>query len=188
MVMNSYRSLCFIALVLGWLCSTRQAHLSAQSLDKFVLMSKREHTTLYFVKPKYQYEMEGKARKLSYDFTYLDNADSVALLISVYSPQALEGKSLSIKQPGKADLSLNVEYIARTPQSQRWHNRMRVWLSYKEWEGLYSEREPYRIVVAQPNGSNLSFATKAKQWETLCKQYQSLFTYIRLNRPVGRVD
>lgn len=187
-MMNSYRSLCFIALVLAVLCFSKQAHLSAQNLDKFVLMSKREHTTLYFVKPKYQYETEGKVRKLSYDFTYLDNADSVALLISVYSPHALEDKCLSIRQQGKVDLSLNVEYIARTPQSKGWHNRMRVWLSYKEWEGLYSERDPYRIVVAQPDGSSLSFATKAKQWEALCKQYQSLFTYIRLNRPVGRAD
>lgn len=181
--MRSIRLFCFIALSSVLLFSSAQLGLSAQNLDKFVLTSKREHATLYFVKPNYQYEVEGKTRKLSYDFTYLDDMDSVALLVSVYSSHALEAKSVSIKQQGKADLSLGVEYIARTPKSKLWHNRMRIWLPYKVWEGFYVERAPYQLVFTLPDGSTLSFATKAKHWEELRKQYLDLFTYINLNRP-----
>ncbi len=60
---------------------------------------------------------------------------------------------------------------------------MRIWLPYKVWEGFYAERAPYQLVFTLPDGSTLSFATKAKQWEALRRQYQELFAYMRLNRP-----
>ena len=159
---------------------------SAQNMKNFYRQAKHDEGTLYFVFPREMACCEagpgGFSGSLSYDYTYLDARDSVAMLMTVATDGVFEADSVCFETVRGA-FGFGAEPIYRTAGKREWRSRLRCVVPYDLWAEMYRASEPFVLrVYSSKSGAGPGFSDKRKTWKKIRPYFGTLQETIRLNR------
>ena len=155
--MKTWRILALLLMMM-----TTSVCLAGGDISKKVKFMRGDNGTVYFVVPQKMAKVsDSKALKnLSYDVSYLNSEDSVSFLGTVISRKFQKFTEATISAKGLPEIQADIEVIYIEPKGNKYENRLRIRISYKDFKNLYSNSVPY--VVDYGNG--LRFGFKDKSW------------------------
>jgi len=159
---------------------------SAQNMKNFYRQTQHAEGTLYFVLPREMPCDETKsieaAGPMSYDYTYLDARDSVAMLMTVATDRSFVPDSVRI-ETHLTEFRCAVEPIYCVAVRRGWQSRFRCVVPYGFWEEMYTGDDPFVLCVFSVGGEvRLGFSDKKREREKIRPYFERLQETIRLNR------
>ncbi len=167
----------------------------AQNLEKFMRATNMESGMLYFVLPQKMKRVEGKnlaKKKLEYDYTYVSNADSVRLLLTLSTRSAFRGDSLYIATPLVKALPVPaakchyfgfpLKTIFKEPRGKYWVNRMEAWLPFAQWKSFYSAENPLIFSFSLEKPYDIQYALIGRKCRKQRENYRLFFDMLELNQ------
>lgn len=173
----------YFTLITTILCFS-QALLFGQSMSKFYKSSTTDKGILYFIKPQKMKITEGKklaAKKLYHDYTYVQNADSVRLLLTLKTKEVFTGDSIYFYNKESKLTSYPLKTIYKEYKSHKWVNRLESFLAYKDWYHLYSGDKPAAFFFKLKDGKEIHYSFTECKWKKLKTKYQIFYEMLKLN-------
>lgn len=127
--------------------------------------------------------IDKKSKDLKYDFTYLQQTDSVTLLATIVSQTAFTPDSLHISCCGK-NYAVPTELVYLTPAKNKFDIRIKADLPFDIWEDLYTCTNPYTLYYKMKNGNQteiLSFGYNSKKWKSIREKTFLIISSVKIN-------
>lgn len=124
-----------------------------------------------------------KPGSIDYDYTYVQNPDSVSLLFSIELDKAYKPISTDI-QTCDTTYTYTPELIYADPKGKGFKCRMKISFPYSDWQDIYSCTTPFKIILLFGNDSiseSYIFGFSGKKWEKHRKDLQQLLETIKYN-------
>lgn len=124
-------------------------------------------------------------KKIKYDYTYTKSNDSVVMLSTIKVPtESGTPESLEWKFCGRSILT-KPELIYVSPYKDRLEYRLRITVSFKDWEEIISCDAPYQITYKfiDPHSSvyNFEFSYDRSKWNKVKKELSQIKNIIQIS-------
>lgn len=123
------------------------------------------------------------SKKIQYDFTYTQRTDSVAMIMSVKIKNAVKFENIKITADDFSEDYIP-EIIYVKPSGSSMNFRIRIMLSFSDFEKIYNSPRPF-ILALFPNNSQhfgkLEFGYDSKNWGKHRADMLSIINIIKLN-------
>lgn len=165
--------------------------LSASNVSKMYVQRTSGDLSLFFIysqKMPLTKDSKDKTKALEYDYTYAQVLDSVAMLYTVVLPNPVNDLHASFEyfssEGSKEVASYNPETIYVKPKGDKFTYRMRIMMSFEDFEALYASELPFNFSLAysyQGSDHSFSFAYPEKKWIKNRENMAAIIQLIRLN-------
>jgi len=127
--------------------------------------------------------LDKKSKDLKYDFTYLQQTDSVTILASMSRESSCTPDSLIITYCGHT-YSAPAELLYLTPDKNKFDIRIKASIPYQVWHDIYSCVNPFILQYTMRNGDLLytySFGYNSKKWKSNRQKIYTIINSIKIN-------
>lgn len=120
-------------------------------------------------------------KNLKYDFTYVEETDSVSYLSTLRTQQFEVPDSVAIHYCGQEYIS-KAEIIYITPKGKLMECRVRAMLPFDVWHGMYQCATPYVVEYRfNKSGRCFVFGIRPNKWKNESQAVSSIMNIIKLN-------
>jgi len=127
--------------------------------------------------------LDKKSKDLKYDFTYLQETDSVTLLASMVTESSCRPDSLIITYCGNI-YSTPAELLYLTPKKDKFDIRVKAAIPYEVWHNIYTCAKPFILQYTMRKGDTLdtyAFGYNCKKWKSNREKYYRIINSIKIN-------
>lgn len=151
----------------------------------YVMRNSHEGNLVYIFEQKMpKVNTDNKITDIKYDYTYVENPDSVTFLSYITLPQSENPVSISF-QNNEIEYSQKTELIFVQPKGNKFQYRLKISLPFNIWKSLYEDPIPFRIQYSfDRNGQFVDyvFGYKGKKWESNRQKILEIINIIELNK------
>ncbi|MDE7382034.1 MAG: hypothetical protein K2N03_07920 [Muribaculaceae bacterium] len=161
-------------------------NLSATNVkDMFVQRSTGDESLFFIFSQSLPGQRENREspKKLDYDFTYVQKTDSVTMLMTVNLPKSPKKLLISV-ETGNNTFEKEAEIIFVKPAKSSYSYRLRIMLSFKEFEEMYESSSPFTISLHYDYINKLydyKFRLSQNKWLDNRKKMMDIIELIKLN-------
>ncbi|MDE6368117.1 MAG: hypothetical protein K2K94_02645 [Muribaculaceae bacterium] len=123
------------------------------------------------------------AKKISYDYTYLEQTDSVAMLMTLHLPVVIKNIEMTVAY-NNSHYSDAAELIYVAAKGNKFEYRLRFMMPFHVFEKMYATDTPF-VIKIQGNSdgkeSAYEFGYNSKKWINARKNLSTIINIIRLN-------
>lgn len=127
--------------------------------------------------------IDKKSKELKYDYTYLQQTDSVTMLASMVTKSPFTPDSLLITYCGRT-YSAPAELIYLTPGKNKFDIRIKASIPYQIWYDIYSCADPFKVQYTIRGGDSsdtYSFGYNSKKWKSNRDRNFTIINSIKIN-------
>lgn len=124
-----------------------------------------------------------KCPDLKYDYTYIEQTDSVTVLSTLILPSALIPVEATISI-GDSTTSYKLNSVYIEPKGKKFEYRLRFAIPMSKWEQMYESPNPFILYFTLQNKlSNLSFqfAYPQNKWNSNREKMNQIIYTVKLN-------
>ena len=159
--------------------------LCSVGVDKmFILRQSTKGVLVYVMEQKMNCLKTGnKVKSIKYDYTYLQNPDSVTFLSTILLPSSQSPVSITFKNEN-IDYTEPVDLIFVKSKGKNFQYRLQIKLPYSLWKELYSNSSPFTIrYTFASEGAEVfyDFGYKEKKWQENREKINHIINIINLN-------
>lgn len=164
--------------------------ISAGNINKMFTQRTAAGESVFFIRPQKLPPVKGEKYagwKIDYDFTYAQRTDSVAMIMSVKLEEAASDIICTLNAIG-SDLRQKAEVIYVKPKGKLLEYRLRIYLSFDEFDRLYSSIEPFVLGVefeSRGISKHYYYGLKQSDWIKNRKDMLGIIDLIKLNTGKG---
>lgn len=125
-----------------------------------------------------------KISDIKYDYTYVENPDSVTFLSYITLPQSETPISISF-QNKEIEYSQKPELIFVQPKGKKFKYRLKIVIPFNIWKILYENSDPFYIKYSFERTEekfDYVFGYKGKKWESHRQKILEIINIIELNK------
>ena len=122
-------------------------------------------------------------KSLDYDYTYLEQTDSVSLLVTIRIPNAGKAQMANIKCCGK-DYTSPVEVIYFKLKGKDMEYRLKTTVPFTYWEEMYSCDDPFTLTYTFYRNKDTDvycFEYSQSKWKRNRNKISSIIGIIKMN-------
>lgn len=123
------------------------------------------------------------AKKISYDYTYLEQTDSVAMLVTLLLPTVTKNIEMTVYY-NSSEYNDASELIYVAAKGNKFEYRLRFMMPFHVFEKMYAADTPF-VIKIQGNSdgkeSAYEFGYNSKNWTNNRQKLSSIISIIRLN-------
>ena len=111
----------------------------------YVMRNSHEGNLVYIFEQKMPKQLSDcKISDIKYDYTYVENQDSVSFLSYITLPQSETPHSITF-QNNEIEYKQDVELIFVQPKGKNFQYRLKIVLPFKIWKSLYENPVPFKV-------------------------------------------
>lgn len=155
---------------------------SAGLNDAFV-QRQTEKGWLFHIFSQKMPSLDKKSKDIKYDFTYLQQTDSVTLLASMETASSCTPDSIKISYCG-ITYSAPAELLYLTPNKKIYNIRVKATIPYQIWYDIYKCTSPFILQYTMHDGNTLhtySFGYNNKKWKSNREKNLTIINSIKIN-------
>lgn len=142
--------------------------------------------SVFFIRPQKLPTVKGEkcaGGKIEYDYTYVQRTDSVALIMSAKLDEVATDIVCDLRANG-SDVRQKAEVIYVKPKGKLLEYRLRVYLSFEEFEKIYLSKEPFVLCLeleSRGEQKNYYWGLKQSDWKKNRENMLGIIDLIKLN-------
>ena len=125
-----------------------------------------------------------KVSDIKYDYTYVEEPDSVTFLSYITLQQSETPISISF-QNNELEYNQKAELIFVQPKGKKFQYRLKITIPFKIWKSFYDNVQPFQIKYNfESKGEMVDyiFGYKGKKWESNRQKILEIINIIELNK------
>ena len=153
--------------------------------NMYVMRNSHQGNLIYIFEQKMPRETSNqKVSDIKYDYTYVENPDSVTFLSFITLPQSETPVSISF-QNNDHEYNQEPELIFVQPKGKKFQYRLKISMPYNVWKSLYENSMPFIIKYTFNSKGKIeeySFGYKGKKWASNRQKILEIINIIELNK------
>lgn len=142
-----------------------------------------EYGWLFHVFSQKMPSSDKKIKSIAYDYTYVQNTDSVTMLSTFISSVAMKPLSATISSE-TCSFEEPVEMLYLKPKGKEFEYRLKFTMSFEQWDDLYNCEKPFVVTYNFSNSvqsESFSFSYSQGKWNSNRKKLLQIINTIKLN-------
>lgn len=153
--------------------------------NMYIMRNSHEGKLIHVFEQKMPNEKsDSKIPDIKYDYTYIENQDSVSFLSYITLSQSEIPNSITF-QNNEIDYKQDVELIFVRPKGKNFQYRLKIKFPFKIWKSLYEDPIPFKIIYSfNRNGQivDYNFRYGSKKWDRNRKKILEIINIIIMNK------
>lgn len=124
-----------------------------------------------------------KAKALEYDYTYLEQIDSVTLLSTIITKNAYRPITTTISYCD-TQYSVKTRLVFLRPKGKNYEIRTSSMIPFDVWEAMYQSPRPFTLTYVMEYGNtpaNITFGYNTDKWRDNSRKLRQIISTIRIN-------
>lgn len=123
------------------------------------------------------------AKNINFDFTYVEQTDSVSMLATVAHTESARPMEVSV-DTGDTTYNFIPELVYAEPKRNNMEYRLKIVLPFNVWENMYDSPRPYRISFNFKSDiapDRYTYGFPVKKWKSKQEKMTAIIGQIKLN-------
>ncbi len=124
-----------------------------------------------------------KAKNLEYDYTYLEQTDSVTLLSTIISKNACRPVTATISYCD-TQYSVKTDLVFLRPKGKNFEIRTGIVIPFDVWEAMYMCPQPFTLTYAMEYGNtptDITFGYNTGKWRDNSRKIRQIISAVKIN-------
>lgn len=153
--------------------------------NRYVMRNSHQGTLVHIFEQKMPKEQPNKVSSdIKYDYTYLEESDSVTFLSYISLAQVQTPISISFLND-QIDYTQKVELIFVQPKGKKFQYRLKITIPFQTWKNFYESTSPFKVKYLFDNNGHIEnyvFGYKGKKWISNRDNMIEIIRIIELNK------
>jgi len=165
----------FMCIVLLMLCSA--------GINDMFVQKKGENGWLFHVFSQKMPSRDEKVKSLEYDYTYLEQTDSVTLLSTIISKTAYTPETATFSYCGTV-YSAKTNLVFLKPKGKNYEIRTSTVIPFNVWDSLYLCPNPFSLTYTMKYNNNyidMTFGYSSGKWKSNSAKLRQIINSVKIN-------